>query len=779
MKSSSLSPAGMPFNTNEYQHLAVQMQCCCAVHCRVPVRLLCYGRESTLTDISNQPFRSFKEFKSSLPTSIKFRHPTSEVYTYVRTTLDDNTSIVFFWAHDLITASQIIIPDHSKCFLPFDLRLTLVHRNSRGKYESPESAVFPPHDRISLAFATLFSFFEHHPPSTMILAQHHPPGRQSNFYQPPFTQNISIPQEDQRWSSTTTSSQPLYDDNNTPTTANTIFTFGADPTLFDFHPQQYNSSQSQPLMQSEQSNGSWLSNGQLTPTSTTRAHHHRESSLSSLGSAGPASPYTANTSNPQVAGDLYHDFHDYPQPSSKPLTPAHTPSQEHFLTPHYSNYYNTSNLAFTMGHDGIAKQVGDAELMPAPEFNHSGRPSIASVATHDSPSTPPSYEEERRKNGETSSVDFWLNEYLQLCDNQAYRSTMPKLDRTMTDIYADELYNPSFQITSAPQTSTPAPIVTLSPQNDVFTQRLQAANSQHLNASNIQAPLTIPSRERSPFREGSRLAPSGNGFGDQQSPNTRFGTATHMREQQKAENDARALRQQLERTSPEHTTPKTISPKDVDLIYHESEEDAHMPLFPPQQPQRQSPSYRQQPIISQEPSESDDTASQRSYASMATTRRESSSAYSTSSQATQQQSNFNFAPPAVPGSIRQIPQQYPFVPQSRRQPSNLSNVTEDFPATLTSMESSSSEYAPEASDVKKPSGAAADTGTYTCTYHGCTLRFDTPAKLQRHKREGHRNSASLIGGGDEGGMTSAAQRNSQAGPHKVRISSSSSNFMDI
>jgi len=67
---------------------------------------------------------------------------------------------------------------------------------------------------------------------------------------------------------------------------------------------------------------------------------------------------------------------------------------------------------------------------------------------------------------------------------------------------------------------------------------------------------------------------------------------------------------------------------------------------------------------------------------------------------------------------------------------------------------------------KKPSGASADTGTYTCTYHGCTLRFDTPAKLQRHKREGHRNSASAINSGDGSGMTSAAQRNSQAGPHK-------------
>ncbi|KAK0103574.1 hypothetical protein ONS95_005588 [Cadophora gregata] len=561
-----------------------------------------------------------------------------------------------------------------------------------------------------------------------------------------YSQSISIPQEHQHWPTSTISSTstplistPQPQHNNT--TSN-IFSFGQDQPLFDYQPQQqFPSSQSRPLMQSEHSNNSWLENGQLTPRSATRAHH-RESSLSSLGSAGPSSPYTANTSNPQVVEDIYHEFHDYQHNSSKPLTPAHTPSQEHFLTPHYSNFYHNPNLAFAMGHDGLPKQSGpSSELMSAPEFNNSGRPSVSSTVANDSPSTPPSYEEERKKN--------------------AYRNTVPKLNRTMTDAYTDELYNPNFSLTSAPS-STPAPSVNLSPQNDVFSQRLQAANSQHLSA-NIQTPLTIPSRERSPFRQGSPLAPSGNAFGPQ-SPNVRFGTAQHLRQQQKAESDARALQQQLDRASSEHSTPKTISPKDVDLVYHESEEDANTPLFPQHQTQRQTSNYRQQPVLAQDSSE-DDNASQRSYGSMATTRRESSSAYSTSSQTTQHQGSFNFVPPAVAGSVRQIPQQYPFVPNSRRQTSNLSNVSEDFPSTLTSMESSSSEYAGDSSELKKPSGAAADTGTYTCTYHGCTLRFDTPAKLQRHKREGHRNSA-VIGGGDEGGMTSAAQRNSQAGPHK-------------
>lgn len=588
----------------------------------------------------------------------------------------------------------------------------------------------------------------------MLAANPHSSRRQHIFRptttQQPYSQTLHIPQQTQSWSAPSPSTpilstQPQY----ISTAANSIFNFGNDQTLYDYTPQIYNSTATQPLMQSESGNANYMQMGPLTPKSTTRTHH-RESSLSSLGSAGPASPYTANIANPQVAGDLgYHELHDFQSASSsKPLTPAHTPQQEHFLTPQYSTYYPSTNFGFTMGHDGLSRANDAAELMPAPAFDHSARPSIASVASHDSPSTPPSYEEER---GQKNS----------------YRSEMPKLERTMTDVFGDNLYRPDFQITSAPSGTTPAPTVTLSPQNDVFSQRLQTANSQHLSASNIQPPLMIPSRERSPFRQGSPLAPTGNSFASQQSPNVRFGTATHMREQQKLENDRLAFEQQIRRTSPQESTPKTISPKDVNLVYHESEEDSKTPLFPQSQSQTQTMNYRQQPANTQEIPESDDNLSHQSFGSMATTRRESSSAYSATShpqqQQQQQQNTFNFVPPAVAGSVRQMPNQYPFVAETRRQASNLSNTTEDFPATLTSMESSSSEYA-ERPELKKPAGAAADTGTYTCTYHGCTLRFDTPQKLQRHKREGHRNSA--IVGSEEGGMTSAAQRNSQAGPHR-------------
>ncbi|KAH6888456.1 hypothetical protein B0T10DRAFT_488212 [Thelonectria olida] len=47
-----------------------------------------------------------------------------------------------------------------------------------------------------------------------------------------------------------------------------------------------------------------------------------------------------------------------------------------------------------------------------------------------------------------------------------------------------------------------------------------------------------------------------------------------------------------------------------------------------------------------------------------------------------------------------------------------------------------SKQSPTASARPIDTGAAV--GTYTCTYYGCTLRFETPARLQKHKREGHR-----------------------------------------
>jgi hypothetical protein len=181
------------------------------------------------------------------------------------------------------------------------------------------------------------------------------------------------------------------------------------------------------------------------------------------------------------------------------------------------------------------------------------------------------------------------------------------------------------------------------------------------------------------------------------------------------------------------------------------------------------------------------------------------------------------APLAGPNGNLQVPQRYPFIPRtalvSEHSINQLANATPQFPAQLISMESSMDQSedhsnghehvpahaspAPQSTphdaiaaaaapspsikqEFPRPDDTAADTGTFTCTYHGCTLRFETPAKLQRHKREAHRHAGharhgsadstgSGTGVGTTGvsmgmGMTSAAvaatMGNGQAGPHR-------------
>ncbi|KAK8127916.1 hypothetical protein PG984_009024 [Apiospora sp. TS-2023a] len=106
----------------------------------------------------------------------------------------------------------------------------------------------------------------------------------------------------------------------------------------------------------------------------------------------------------------------------------------------------------------------------------------------------------RRNNGETSSelpiplqysldeldlnLPFFGNEddicLQDLSDNIAYASNanIPKLHRTMTDIYSDELYSPSFTITSASPAAQSQ--LAMSPTNDLFAQRLQAPDDMML-----------------------------------------------------------------------------------------------------------------------------------------------------------------------------------------------------------------------------------------------------------------------------------------------------------
>lgn len=137
-----------------------------------------------------------------------------------------------------------------------------------------------------------------------------------------------------------------------------------------------------------------------------------------------------------------------------------------------------------------------------------------------------------------------------------------------------------------------------------------------------------------------------------------------------------------------------------------------------------------------------------------------------------QTSNFsNFYASFQPEPSVQIPQHYPFVGHSSSQ-GVPPDSTPDFPAPMLSMESTMEDGPSEASSqqslyktqsrqetVSRPADVSSDAGTYSCTYHGCPLRFESPAKLQKHKREGHRQTETT-------GSTSVSVKNSQAGPHR-------------
>ena len=549
------------------------------------------------------------------------------------------------------------------------------------------------------------------------------------------------------------------------------------------------------LMPSE----SWLLHSQHTPAAQ-RFAHQRESSLSSLGSNGPASPYNPNVSNPQIAvtdagndgyGELNTGDAGYSYQLGKQM-PNHFYSgamgTDFSTRNHHRNYTTNSGHATIPGAsfaDGLPTLSPSVAQQPrtrvdrglAPELSSAGGESstrshpvsvASSTVDDDSPATPslqePVDDDARRpKTGEIST--FSIRRYLgdaeydggdDMCllvssdDTGLNQNLPPKLDRTLTDIYTDELYNPNFTFTSA----SPPQTVAMSPINDVFAQRLQAANSQHLSAA--QSPESSHSRDRSPFRQCSPYAPAANDFAQIGMNQVRLGSAQQIREKSKAEQDAREIQNQMARnTTRQQGTPNTISPKDAVLDFNDTDDASSFPLFSPHETSAFNGMQNlNNPVAHQQQQPQQQSQHQQ---------QASQSFRPVSSATTPVQSSFDFS---LPSNI-QMPQQYPFISRAQQQHQQQQQATPS--ASSFSRMSSVDTGTPEYNDgpVQKPGRTAADGGTYTCTYHGCTLRFETPALLQKHKREGHRqaNALSSVRGGSPGGMTSSLL-NSQAGPHK-------------
>jgi hypothetical protein len=450
-------------------------------------------------------------------------------------------------------------------------------------------------------------------------------------------------------------------------------------------------------------------------------------------------------------------------------TPSQTPVQEAFLTTSGSNF-NNQNIDSTIA----ASLAMNQALLDAPLADEelpgmsTGRHSFSSIGQE--PATPMTTagdhnEESMRSNpnGEKTwdSIDAWLEDYLQIHDESdvaTSRSMIPKFERTISDIYGDEGF--------IPQKSEPIKhsntSMFLSPYNNAVTERLQAAQMARSSSG-----ASSQSRAISPFRADSPWA-TGN----------RYSSAAQAREHQKAQADADELAYQISPHASTETT-QTISPKDALLEYHPTGDE--QPLFP-----QTTAGYGNYAAVAASsgaqaqyiPSTSMD------FGSVSVSRAEpwlaqfgpgSMPAYSGASP-----QSYNFASPAM-SSVNGLPmfssQLSNASTMSTPKPSGdslkMGAPTPDFPAHLTSMESSASEAAPPSSaasnsvmESPKPN-TSADTGTYSCTYHGCTQRFSTSQKLQKHKRDAHRSGTAITPGVGSGMSTAALMaRNSQAGPHK-------------
>jgi hypothetical protein len=532
------------------------------------------------------------------------------------------------------------------------------------------------------------------------------------------------------------------------------------------------------------------SSGQSLQTPRSRTHQ-RASSSSSIGSngsqyhtVGPNAGYSyvAHPENLPSSSALIVDSSNSADEPSRAFsnhlpTPTHTPTQDSFMTNNNYNTFtpNTSSMGLTMAaHLSMKQALMDQNSAEddVPGFGHSTRHSVSSHG-HDSPVTPHTaqgedFDVKMPPTGENSfsRVDLWLfDQFLAYDDEPDLRQhTVPKFERTYTDIPTDNFYGSNTLLPQAkptPSASLLSPYRSSNP-SDIVQRTLQAAQN-----ARSQSPSNSVSRGVSPFRQNSPYHQPSTGYS---SPRVMAGTTAQARERKIEADAAYAMKQNV--PSSEEAQPKTISPKDALLDYREADEESKVPLFPESGASEYEHQYNGGDQYRNITQSSFDTTSGQSYRRDSWATPQFSPNFSTTAAATSQPgSSFAFVPPSISGNLHGLP--FASASQYRSTPTSMPSASEqtpEFPAHLTSMESSASEAEPQnlqvsSEHLQKPAPSAADTGTYTCTYHGCTLRFETPQKLQKHKREGHRNAnATNIGSS----MTSAAllERNSQAGPHK-------------
>ncbi|PGH11038.1 hypothetical protein AJ80_07314 [Polytolypa hystricis UAMH7299] len=524
-----------------------------------------------------------------------------------------------------------------------------------------------------------------------------------------------------------------------------------------------------------------LSGPSVVPASSTRA-------VGSPLSSQSASSFSPSTFASHDAFDRSNNLSSLsttslPTPESTPIQSAFIPSPFQSFDPS-SRDVDCAETDMTMRHAGLEDQKRRQQQQQRifdedGSYPNSLAPTVSTLS-HNSPVTPQAgYAEDIDESSNKSiphgedrfpDVDRWMDDYL-LFDGPADYSgqvnnggSNVNLRRTMSDIFQDELYDPTTQTMAQPPSNTPTANNQRFPQlRNVMADRLQAAHQGHISAAQSQSPTLSMTRERSPFRHDSPFALNSAFRTSHLQQPSHLNASLQMADQQQPGMQGMGLLQE------DQNEPKTISPKDAVLDYNETAEDANMPLFPPpsSEPQFHLPtsigstsSFQPGPNFPAMEQLQNQYAQPRQQFRFMQQPHQQQFPIQLQNANHQQQQN-----------LRQVPQ------QQGRHENELLHRTPQFPPSLPTMESTNSEannsspiaqrhpatsHPVEA--VARPEDTSTDAGTYSCTYHGCTQRFETPARLQRHKREAHRpNTPGSHGLGRD---PTSALRNSQAGPHR-------------
>lgn len=319
-------------------------------------------------------------------------------------------------------------------------------------------------------------------------------------------------------------------------------------------------------------------------------------------------------------------------------------------------------------------------------------------------------------------------------DSQRRQTEQLRLDRNMQGVFREDFFYPP------PAPGSQPPSHYLMSQSPVVANRLHAASNMARSASGSSSQSTAP---LSAFKANAPYMHSQMGASEPRDPqDLHYAVSPHSDSEQ-----------------------KTISPQEA-LLDHEPA--AHdLALFG-----SSSRNYSLYPMSTSAASQTFQTPTTISFSDN-TGLGQWSSALAPSAISSAPMQYGGFAAPALPASMTHgLGSNSYLAPSARGLPRHTDN-TPEFPAHLTSMDSSASE-APASSAASsarilsppKPN-TGADTGTYSCTYHNCAQRFSTPQKLQKHKRDVHRTTPNVTPGIGSG-MSAAElmERNSQAGPHK-------------